>query len=466
MFKRRYDFDLIVIGSGAGGSVGAHYARSLGKKVALFEKGDIGGECPNWACVPTKALLHAAEVYETIQHASDYGINTSITSVDHKKVKEWKDLVVSRTGASHGAESFHKDGIELIRDKASFVSPHTVEADGKKYTAAKFLIATGSEVFIPPIPGLKESGYITFKEAVDFTKIPKSIFILGGGPIGCEFSQILSAFGTKVTIADNSPKLLAKEDSEVSDLIQALFEYRGIKVLTNILVTRVTKKGDKKLIHFKRGISNDSKSPHKNTVETSLEVDEILVASGKRAVLDFGPDKIGLQTDRGRILANKFLQTNLPHIFIAGDIAGPYLFTHTGYYQSYIAVNNAFSTKKIIPNYSCVPRCVFTKPEIASVGISEREAKEAGIKIKIGICATGIVGRANTSNEFDGFVKVITDKKGVIIGGSIVSPRAGEMIHEIALAVRMRVKASVLADMLHAYPTFSEAIKIACSDIA
>lgn len=456
MFKRKkYDYDLIIIGSGAGGSVGAHHARSLGKRVAIFEKAEVGGECPNWACVPTKAILHSAEVYQAALDAKTFGINNEKVEPDFQKIKKWKDLVVSRTGSAHGKETLEKDGIDLILEKARFVNPNEVEAGGKVYSAANFIIATGSTVSVPPIPGLSETGFITFREAVDYDENPpKSMFILGGGPIGCEFAQIFATFGIKVTIADNLDRLLAKEDTEVSDLVKGLFENKGINVLTNVNVHKVEKKGGKKIVHLQN-----------NGSHSSIEVDEILVATGKRPVLDFEPEKAGIFTEGGRIKVNQYLQTSQKHIYAAGDIVGPYLFTHTGYYQSFIAASNIFSRRKVKPDYQVVPRCVFISPEVASVGATEESAKDAKIKIKKGIIPISILGRANTSNEFDGFVKIITDKNRVIIGGSIIAPHAGEMIHEIALAIKLKVKASVLADMLHAYPTFSEGIKIACATI-
>jgi len=450
--RKKYDYDLIVIGSGAGGAVAAHHARSLGKKVVIFEKGAIGGECPNFACVPTKALLHAAHVYETTKKSKQYGVEVSDVGVNYAAVKKWKDLVVERTGAHEGHESFSKDGIEVIEHKALFVSSHEVEAGGKIYSASKFIVGSGSDVFIPPITGLSDVGYITYKEAVDLTKLPSSLLIFGAGAVGCEFAQIFSVFGTKVTIVNRSERILGKEDKEVGELVKALFENRGITVLTETSVVKVEKHGGKKIVHFQKGDK-----------QYFGEFDEILIATGKVPSLDFAPEKAGVETEKGRIKVNKYLQTANKHIFAAGDVVGPYLFTHTGNYQSYIASHNAFSSKKIIPKYSVVPRCVFLFPEVASVGISEQDAKEKGIEIKKGIMAMGILGRANTANDLDGFVKVITDKNGVIIGGSIIAPRAGEMIHEIALAIQCRVKASELADMIHAYPTYSEGIKVACS---
>ncbi len=449
---KKYDYDLIVIGSGAGGGVGAHHARSVGKTVAVFEADAIGGECPTYACVPTKALLHAANVYTSAKSSKLFGIETEGTKVNYAAVKKWKDLVVSRTGAAHGAESFKKDGIDLIRKKASFISPHAVEAGGKIYSASKFLIAAGSKEFIPPIVDLEKVGYITFRQAIDLTKPPKSLLVFGGGAVGCEFAQIFASFGTKVTMVIRSDKLLGKEDIEVSELTKALFEQQGITILTETTALKVEKKGDKKIVHFQ-----------KKDKEYFGEFDEILIAAGKVPTLSFAPEKAGINIDKHRLSVNSFLQTNVPHIYAAGDIVGPYLFTHTGYYQSYIAAHNAFSNKKIKPDYTVVPRCVFISPEVASVGMGEQDALDKGIKLKKGIMALSILGRSNTSNEFDGFVKIVTDTRGVIIGGSIVAPRAGEMIHEVALAIKYKVKAADLADMIHAYPTYSEGVKIACS---
>ncbi len=456
MFKRRkkYDFDLIVIGSGAGGSVGAHYAAGKGKKVAIFEKGTIGGECPNYACVPTKALLHVAEVNETVKNAEKFGIQVDSSTVAFDRVHRYKNLVVSRTGAAHGEESFTSERIKLIKEKASFISPHEVEAGGKTYSAAKFLIATGTTAMVPPIDGLKEAGYLTFKEAIDLRELPSSLFVLGGGVVACELSQIFSSLGTKVTIAIRGEKLLNREEPEVQDLVGALFENSGMKILQKTQVIKVEKAGKKKRVHYQIG-----RETH------TTEVDDILVATGKSPVLSFAPEKAGISVKDNSIVHNTYLQTTAKHIYVAGDIAGPYLFTHTGYYQSYHAARNAFSRKKIRPSYAVVPRCVFLSPEIASVGITEKQAEEKLIETKVGIAPIAILGRANTSSEMDGFVKIVTDMNDRIIGASIVAPSAGEMIHTIALAMHLRATSADLANMIVAYPTFSEGIKLACNMI-
>jgi len=450
----QFDFDLIVIGSGAGGSVGAHHAASLGKKVAVFEHGDVGGECPNWGCVPTKSLLYSAEIYKTAKEASLYGLDIPEVSFSYPKIKDWKNLVVSRTGAAHGEESFKKEGITLIKERAEFISPHEVVAKGKTYSAENFLIAPGADVFIPPIEGLETSGYITFKQAVDFAKVPKSIFILGGGPIGCEFAQIFSIFGSQVYIADIVPRLLPRDDKEAGELVQALFEDAGVKIFLNSKVVKVAQREKEKLVYYEV----DGK-------ENVVSVEEVLVATGKKPNTDFGLEKAGVTYDNKKITVNEFMGTSVPNIYAAGDAVGPFQFTHTGNYQSYVAVNNMFSENKIKADYFVVPRCTFTIPEVASVGISEDQAVEKGIKVKIGIVPISIFGRANTSNSFNGFAKVVCDQEENILGACIVSPHAGEMIHEIALAMHLKAKASDVAKMIHAYPTFSEAVKVACANL-
>lgn len=453
LLKKPYEYDLIVIGSGAGGGVAAQSAASLGKKVALFEKGDIGGECPNFACVPTKALLQSAEVFETVQNSHVFGINVKNISVDFEHIHKRKNLVVSRTGATHGESVFENSGVHLIKHKAIFIAPHIVEANGREYTAKHFLLASGSTMFIPNISGLTEAGYLTFKQAVNLKKLPESLFIIGGGAVACEFAQIFSSFGVKVKMAVRST-LLSSEDREVIDLVQALFENRGIEILNEVSVSKVEHHKGKKIVHYTYGGREDTDT-----------VDEILIATGKVPVLDYGLEKAGVKTSHHGILVNRFLQTSNPHIYAAGDVVGPYLFTHSGYYQSSLAVQNMFGRKKVSVSYRTVPRCVFLTPEVASVGMTEEQAKNTGIRVKKGLAAMSILGRSNTSEEFDGFVKVVTDSSGTILGASIVAMRAGEMIHELALAVELRVKAQTIANMMHAYPTYSEAIKIACSNL-
>ena len=388
-YDTRYDFDLIVIGTGAGGNVAAHIANSKGKRVALFEReAVVGGECPNWGCVPTKALLNAAEHYKSGQNAPNFGIKVGSLGYDYKKVRAYKTKVVERTGTADGDETFRKSGIKVIHSDAHFLNRHEVTASGKRYTAKNFVIATGTSDFIPPVEGLTESGYITFKEAIDLKQPPKSLLVIGGGAIGCEFTELFTSFGSKVHLVEAMPRLLGREEPEAADLLKALFENRGVKVHTGALVTKVAKKASKKEVT----ISVDGKNH-------TVLVDEVLVASGKRPNVDFGLDNAGVVYDPKRgIKTNEFMQTTARNIFAAGDVVGPYQFTHTASYQSRIAAMNILHQKSNWEkaDYRAVPRCVFVDPEIASVGITEAEARDKKIHVRVGMAPISIIGRSRS----------------------------------------------------------------------
>lgn len=453
--SKRYMYDLIVLGSGAGGSVAANRANSEGKRVALFEPGEIGGECPNWACIPTKALLHAAKMYESVHDATDYGTKVKKPELDYKKVQAYKDMVVSRTGTAEGEKTLTEEGIAVYRKQARFINAHEVTAGGNRYTAAKILIATGTHSFVPPISGLEEAGYDTFFEAIAYDQPPKSIFIIGGGPIGCEFAQLFSSFGSKVHIAEATPGLLPTEDSEVGDLVQAIFEENGINVATDAKVTGIVKKGNRKLVHYESGDKQD---------EHTVTADNVLLATGKRPNTDIGLENAGVEYDKRGIKVNEHMQTSANNIYAAGDVVGPYQFTHTASYQSGIAAHNMFHTKrKSVARYNAIPRCVFVNPEVATAGATEAELQKKGVKYRSGAATIDALGRANTDDVSVGFVKVLTDKNGVLLGAAIVSPRAGEMVHELTLAIDQGMKAKTLAQMVHAFPTYSEAVKMACA---
>lgn len=449
-----FNYDLIIIGSGAGGGVAAHIAQRNGKSVAIIEDEKIGGECPNWGCVPTKALLTASSLYNDAANANQYGIRIPSLSLNYPAVKKWKDLTVYRTGTSDGEQAFEADGIAVIKGHAHFLNSHEVTVGKQRYRAKNFLIATGTHSFIPPIDGLQEAGYITYREAQELTKLPQSIFILGGGPIGCEFAQVFSDFGSEVHIAEFAPNLIANEDKEVGQLVGAIFEERGIAVHTESEVFKVEKDRQKKVVYFKKGGKH-----------YSARVDHILVTTGKRPNTDLGLENAGVKYTKRGITTNLQMQTSAKHIYASGDVVGPYAFTHMASYQSRIAAHNMFKREKIRAQYHAVPRCVFTHPEVATVGITEKQAHEQGLKIKVNAVPTSIIGRANTSNERTGFVKIITDQKGVLIGACIVAPRAGEMMQELAVAIHNRLKAEDVAATIHAFPTWSEAVRIACAGI-
>lgn len=452
---RKFDFDLIVIGTGAGGGVIAHNAAKEGRKVAVVEAEKVGGECPNFGCVPTKALLQAADTYKTAKDGEQFGIYAEKLKFDYPEIKEWKDKAVYRTGTTEGAGIYEHERIKLIHGHAHFVDPWTVNIHGQRYTASHFMVASGTKSAVPPIPGLGSVGFVTYREAIDLTKPLSSVFIIGGGAIGCEFAELFSAFGAKVHIADIAPRLINMEDPEAGDLLSAIFEQKGIKVHTDTKVIRVAKQGNDKVVYFEMG----GQTHH-------AVVEEIMLASGKAPNTDLGLENAGVSYNHGGIRVNEYMQTTAPHIFAAGDVVGPYRFTHTAAYQSRVAAHNMFHPKSFIKaDYHAVPRCTFVDPEIASVGLTEQELKAKKIGYQVGAVPIEIVGKSNTTNQDIGFVKVIADRYGVILSATIVCPRAGEMIHELALAVQNRMKARTIVNTIHAFPTWSEAVRLACQQI-
>lgn len=456
MAKQTYDYDLIVIGSGGGGSVAAHISNDLGKRVAVIESEPVlGGECPNWGCVPTKALLYAAEIYDAARHGQPIGIRGATLGYNYPSIKAWKDLAVHRTGTYQGKRMFEASGITVIHGTAHFISPHEVTVNRRHFSAEHFLLATGSHTFIPPIEGLEQTGYTTAREIIELTRPPKSLFIAGAGAIGCEFAELFSIFGTKVYLADITPRLLMKEDQEVGELVRTILEEkRGVTALMNTKVMKVAKEGMAKRVYYQQGAEMKS-----------VKVDELLIATGKLANVDLGLQNAGVDHTPKAITVDEHMQTTAKHIFAAGDCAGPYQFTHTAIYQSRIVAHNLWHKQKIVADYRAVPRCIFLEPEVASVGMSEDECIRRDMKYRKALAPISIIGRANTSNVDDGFVKVIAEPDGTLIGASIVSPRAGEMLHELTLAIQYGMTAREVANTIHAFPTWSEAVRIACAKI-
>ncbi len=448
------DYDLIVIGTGAGGGVAAHHSASKGKKVAVVEQEKIGGECPNYGCVPTKALLQAAETYRTIQSAKNFGIHVSGVKADHTAIRSWKNQAVINTGTDEGLQSYEQDGIKVLKGHAHFLNPWTLSVAGKRYTAHNFLIATGTQDKIPDISGLKEAGYIGYRHALELTKLPKKLVVIGGGAIGSEFTHYFSTFGVEVHLIEFATRLLSSEDEEMGDLLEAVFESEGVHVHTDSKVVKVEKNGNQKVVSYET-----HGKIHKITV------DEVLLAAGKVPNTDLGLENAGVKYDNHGIKVSGTMQTSNPHIYAAGDVTGKYMFTHTASYESRIAGHNIFSTLKHIADYRAVPRVIFVNPEFASAGATEAELKARGTKYQVAAIPTGIIGRANTSQEDTGFVKILANKRGVILGASIVAPRAGEMIHELTLAIQWRMKASKIDYTIHAYPTWSQAVRICASKI-
>ncbi len=455
----KYDYDIIAIGSGSAGGAAAFVAKKGGFRVAIVEefKDKLGGNCPNYACVPTKALLNAAQVYKMALKASEFGIDVSDVRFDFKKVAAYRDEIVNMLTGPRIERNLHNAGIDLLWGHAKFVSEHELDVAGKRYSSHHIIIATGSKEFIPPIEGLKEAGFLVSDQAVKLQVLPESIIIIGGGPVGTEFSQIFSSFGVKVTLLQRDPQILQREDRDIADYVQKDLESRGVKIVLNMEVESVHKAGSRKIVAVRIGDKNEA-----------FEAEEIMIAAGRRAALaDLNLEAAGLKLDsHGKLELNEYLQTSQAHIWAAGDAAGNWQFTHTAAYEGDLVGRNICHRHDEAVNYDVVPRVTFCEPEVASVGMTEQEAKKKGIDITIAKFAMGGLGRALIDRDRRGFVKIVAEAKNKqILGAHIVGKQAGHLIHEIAVAMKAKIPATTIAKTIHAYPTFSEAVAAAAEEL-
>ncbi|KPJ62635.1 hypothetical protein AMJ44_15400 [candidate division WOR-1 bacterium DG_54_3] len=443
--------NLVIIGGGPAGYVGAIRAAQLGATVTLVEKEEVGGTCLNVGCISTKVLTSAAYSLSTLKHAGRWGLKVRGTDLDFSQLMKRKQMVVTRLVT--GVKGLLKArGVNLIKGTATFLDETKIEVrleDGatQKLEAAKFLIATGSVPIELPIPGIESEGVIGSTGALSLTAVPKSMLIIGGGYIGCEFAYIYHSFGTQITIVE---KILPGEDEEVGASLRTSMERSGIKIFTDSKVSRIapTKEGTKTVtISAKDG-------------ETKVDVEKVLVSVGRKAnTKEMGLEKLGIEMDRGTILTDDHLGTNLPHIFAAGDCIGNWLLAHVASMEAEIAVENALGEDKKM-DYTAIPACIFTHPEIGSVGLNEKRAKEKGLEIKTGKFPLVACGRAQAENETEGFVKVVVEKtSGKILGAQILGHRATDLIAELTLAIKMRATTQNIIDTIHAHPTLSEPIR-------
>lgn len=456
MAKVKYDYDLIVIGSGAGGSAAATIAARDGKRVAIIEADTFGGDSPNWSDVPTKALLHAAQLYDEAKLGARFGLRSSTMSYNYPSLRAWKELAVKRTGAGGNRRYYEQQGIATFQGAAHFLTPHEVSVNRRHLSAENFLIATGSHWTPPQIQGIDEVAYLTPRTVLEALKPPKTLYIIGGGTTGIELAQLMAIFGTKVYIADIAARLLPGYDSEVGEGIEkSLHEQKGVTALTHTRTLAIEKENIAKRVTYNRG-----------GVEHSLRVDEILIAAGRSATVDLGLENAGVEYTAKGIEVNSHLQTSAKHIYAAGDVLGRHSYTHTALLESRVAVHNIFSKNKMVPDYTATPSLVFTHPGIASVGLTEDDCIKRDLDIRKSVAPLTLISRSNTSDFRDGFVKLITDKKGVLLGATIMAPHASELIHELALALKHNMTAADIAATPHAFLSWSEAIRVAAAKLS
>lgn len=459
---KRFDRNLIVIGAGSAGLVAAYIAAQVKAKVTLIEANEMGGDCLNTGCVPSKALIKSAKVAATMRHADRYGLNAVEPEVPFKQTIARVLDIIKAIEPHDSVERYEGLGVEVIKGYARLVDPWTVEIAGaegvtQKLTSRSMVIASGAEPIVPPLDGLEGSGYLTSETMWQaFSKMdqaPSRVAVLGGGPIGCELSQALARLGSKVTQIEMGDNLLGREDEDVSALAKCVIEEAGVTVLTGHKAVRVI---DQKLI-----VEEVSGAHHK------IGFDTLIVAVGRRARLTgFGLEELGIDTDK-TIVTDEFLATRFPNIYAAGDVAGPYQFTHTASHQAwYASVNALFGQfKRFKADYRVIPAVTFMDPEVARVGLNETEAKERNIAFEVTRYGLDDLDRAITESETKGFVKVLTPPgKDTILGATIVGTHAGELLAEYVLAMKYKIGLNKILGTIHSYPTMAEANKFAAGN--
>ncbi len=450
------NLDVLVVGGGTSGERAASYALGDGRSVGMVEKGAVGGACIFNACIPTKALVHAARAYKQMQRADFYGLPVLTEAAEYRKVKGFKDRIVTDIGTGRD-ESWLKRGGQLFRGTARFKSPHEVVVEDTVIHARSIIISTGSLPAAPPIPGLGETGYITNLEAMELDTVPERLAIIGGGPVGVEFAQVFSAFGARVHIVEMMPRLLAPEDEEISFALEDSLRSSGVLISTSVKVHGVRSASSGKLLTVQK----------EDGSEEELECDEIMVATGRRPNMEeLDLPAAGVETTKRGITVDASMQTSAPHIWAIGDVTGTYLFTYVAGDQARVAALNATSGSRKEMDYSVLPRSTFCDPEVASVGLTENQAREQGYRVKAGSFNYADLTRPIVMGETEGFIKIVAEEgSGRILGGHIIGSEASTLIHEIAVAMAAGASVSRVGDVLHTYPTFSEGIRYACQSL-
>ncbi len=462
---KKFDRNLVVIGAYAGGLVTSYIAAAVKAKVTLVEAGEMGGDCLNYGCVPSKALIKSAKVANQMRNADSYGLDAVTPTMSFKKVMARVHEVIAAIAPNDSVERYTSLGVDVVKGYAKIVDPWTVEIkqnDGgtQTLTTKNIVVATGAAPFVPELPGIKESGYVTsdtlWTKFADMDTAPKKLIVLGGGPIGCELAQAFARLGSQVTQVELAPRLMGREDSDVAEYAESVLRDSGVNVLTSHKALRFENKdGVKLLIAEKEG------------QELAIEYDEVIVAVGRKARLTgFGLEDLGIQFDR-TIETDEYLQTLMPNIFAAYDVVGPYQFTHVAAHQAwYAAVNALFgSFKKFKVDYRVIPWTTFIDPEVARVGLNERDAAEQGIEVEVTRYEFAELDRAVAESARKGFIKVLTPPgKDKILGVTIVSEHAYDLLAEFVIAMKHDLGLNKILGTIHAYPTWAEGAKYAAGN--
>ncbi|MBI1909840.1 MAG: mercuric reductase [Deltaproteobacteria bacterium] len=442
-------YHLIVIGAGSGGLVSAAGAAGLGVKVALVEKQKMGGDCLNTGCVPSKAIIRTAKLLYDARTGNRFGLSDLNPEINLSQIMKSVRSVQEKLEPHDSPDRFRGLGVALHFGSFRFISPYEITDGTVTLSAKRFVIATGASPFVPPIKGIQEVPILTSDNIWGLTEVPKRLVVLGGGPIGAELTQVFTRLGSKVTVVEMLDSLLIREDVEVSALIKERFEREGIEVLTG-----------HKAVEIKSGESFEL-TVQEGQKEKRIPFDKILVAVGRAPnVNNLDLEKAGIKFSKKGIEVDDTLRTSSKHIYACGDVVGPYQFTHTADFQARLILRNALFPGKSKIDYRVVPWCTFTDPEVARVGLNEKEAKEKGLHHDIYSYSFKDLDRAVCDREDEGFIKVLTEKgSDQLLGVTIVGSHAGDLLHELALAMHQRIGLKKVASMIHIYPTLAEISK-------
>ncbi len=453
-----FDYNLIVIGAGSAGLVSAYIAAAVKSKVALIEKHKMGGDCLNTGCVPSKALIRSARILAYARRAEEFGLDKIAPQADFSAVMERVQQKIAKIQPHDSVERYTALGVDVIAGAARITSPWTVEVEGRTLKTRSIIIATGAGPLIPPIKGLEQIDYLTSDNLWELRELPRRLVVLGGGPIGSEMAQAFARLGSEVTQIEMGPRLLPREDVEVSAFVEDNFKAEGIRVLTGHQAQEVRRDGRRQWLVCSR-----------DGAPAEIGFDRLLIAVGRKAnVSGFGLEELGIELDpQGTVSTDPFLRTRFPNIFCAGDVAGPYQFTHTAAHQAWYAVVNALfgRFKRFKADYRVIPWCTFTDAEVARVGINESEAQQKKIPYEVTRYGIEDLDRAIADGEDRGWVKVLTKPKSdKILGVTIVGHHAGDLLAEYVLAMKHNLGLNKILGTIHIYPTLAEMNKFAAGE--
>ncbi|MDA8140358.1 MAG: FAD-dependent oxidoreductase [Desulfobacteraceae bacterium] len=445
----RFEYDIGIIGGGAAGLTVASGAAQLGAKTLLVEKeNSLGGDCLHFGCVPSKTLIKSAQVYHLMQNGPRYGLPAmSPPPVDFKAIRERIRTVIAAIQKHDSQERFCALGAQVAFGAARFTDEHTIVVNGEHFNAKNWVIATGSSPMVPPIPGLAQSRYLTNREIFYLDHLPTSVIILGAGPIGIEMAQAFNRLGTRVTVIDRADQILIKEDKVMADSVMAVLAAEGVVFHLEALIEKVVNDGQMQTVTIK----------DKQGKIHCLSAEEILVAMGRKPnVQELWLEEIGIQTSRSGIVVDARMRTSQKHIYAAGDVHGGFQFTHAAGYEGGIVVSNAIFHLPRKADYTFLPWCTYTDPELASIGMNEKTAYQIGLKINVWEEEFRSNDRGLAEDQTLGRIRMIVDEKEKPLGVQILGPHAGELVGEWVAALNGKVKLATLAAAIHPYPTLSE----------